>query len=65
VASPYSMEEAFYLAAEMLGLVQEFQTLGILLTEKHLGESRMTVDIDPLKHIGQSLSCIGAVTRSI
>jgi len=29
VASPYSMEEAFYLAAEMLGLVQEFQTLGI------------------------------------
>ncbi|NLT83217.1 2-oxoacid:acceptor oxidoreductase subunit alpha [Coprothermobacter proteolyticus] len=49
VASPYSMEEAFYLAAEMLGLVQEFQTLGILLTEKHLGESRMTVDIDPTK----------------
>lgn len=49
VASPYSMEEAFYLAAEMLALVQEFQTLGILLTEKHLGESRMTVDIDPAK----------------
>lgn len=49
VASPYSMEEAFYLAAEMLGLVQEFQTLGILLTEKHLEESRMTVDIDPTK----------------
>jgi 2-oxoglutarate ferredoxin oxidoreductase subunit alpha len=49
VASPCSMEEAFYLAAEMLGLVQEFQTLGILVTEKHLEESRMTVNVDPSK----------------
>lgn len=49
VASPSTMEEAFYLAAEMLALVQEFQTVGILLTEKHLEESRMTVDIDPAK----------------
>jgi 2-oxoglutarate ferredoxin oxidoreductase subunit alpha len=40
------MEEAFYLAAEMLDLVWRFQTPGILLTEKHLGESRMTVEID-------------------
>lgn len=46
VASPYSMEEAFYLAAEMLNMVQQFQTVGILLTEKHLIESRMNVDID-------------------
>ncbi|MGB2696637.1 MAG: 2-oxoacid:acceptor oxidoreductase subunit alpha [Candidatus Zixiibacteriota bacterium] len=46
VASPGSMEEAFYLAAEMLDLVWRFQTPGILLTEKHLAESRMTVDID-------------------
>jgi 2-oxoglutarate ferredoxin oxidoreductase subunit alpha len=46
VASPGSMEEAFYLAAEMLDLLWRFQTPGILLTEKHLGESRMTVDID-------------------
>ncbi|MGB2804006.1 MAG: 2-oxoacid:acceptor oxidoreductase subunit alpha [Candidatus Zixiibacteriota bacterium] len=46
VASPGSMEEAFYLAAEMLDLVWRFQTPGILLTEKHLGESRMTVEID-------------------
>lgn len=46
VASPGSMEEAFYLTAEMLDLVWRFQTPGILLTEKHLAESRMTVDID-------------------
>jgi 2-oxoglutarate ferredoxin oxidoreductase subunit alpha len=46
VASPGSMEEAFNLAAEMLDLLWRFQTPGILLTEKHLGESSMTVDID-------------------
>jgi 2-oxoglutarate ferredoxin oxidoreductase subunit alpha len=60
VASPGSIEEAFYLAAEMLALVWRFQTPGILLTEKHLSESKMTVDIDverapeakPLAHGG-------------
>jgi 2-oxoglutarate ferredoxin oxidoreductase subunit alpha len=60
VASPGSMEEAFYLAGEMLDLVWRFQTPGILLTEKHLAESAMTVDIDvgeakwpePLRHSG-------------
>lgn len=46
VASPGSMEEAFYLAAEMLDILWRFQIPGILLTEKHLAESRMTVDID-------------------
>jgi len=49
VASPGSVEEAFYLAAEMLDLLWRFQTPGILLTDKHLGESRMTVEIDPGK----------------
>ena len=46
VASPGSVEEAFYLTAELLHLVWKFQTPGILLTEKHLSESSMTVDID-------------------
>jgi 2-oxoglutarate ferredoxin oxidoreductase subunit alpha len=46
VASPGSMEEAFYLAAEMLDMLWKFQIPGILLTEKHLAESRITVDID-------------------
>ncbi len=46
VASPGTVEEAFYLAAEMLDLVWRFQTPGILLTEKHMSESSMTVDID-------------------
>jgi len=46
VASPGCMEEAFYLASEMLNMVWKFQTPGILLTEKHMSESGMTVDID-------------------
>jgi len=46
VASPATVEEAYYLTAEMLDLVWKFQTPGILLTEKHLSESSMTVEID-------------------
>jgi len=46
VASPGTIEQAYYLTAEMLDLVWKFQTPGILLTEKHLSESSMTVDID-------------------
>jgi 2-oxoglutarate ferredoxin oxidoreductase subunit alpha len=49
VTSPATVEEAFYLTAEMLDLVWKFQTPGILLTEKHLSESGMTVEIDPTK----------------
>ncbi|KPL05053.1 MAG: 2-oxoacid:ferredoxin oxidoreductase subunit alpha [candidate division Zixibacteria bacterium SM1_73] len=49
VASPGSMEEAFYLTAEMLDLVWRFQTPGIILTDKHMAESRVTVDIDAKK----------------
>ena len=30
----------------MLDLVWKFQTPGIILTEKHLSESSMTVDLD-------------------
>ncbi|MFX1573288.1 MAG: 2-oxoacid:acceptor oxidoreductase subunit alpha [Promethearchaeota archaeon] len=46
VASPRTIREAYYLTAEMLDLVWKFQTPGILLTEKHLSESSMTVEID-------------------
>ena len=46
VASPATVEEAYYLTSEMLDLVWKFQTPGILLTDKHLSESSMTVDID-------------------
>lgn len=49
VASPGTIEEAYHLTAEMLALVWKFQTPGILLTEKHLSESRMTVEIDNAK----------------
>jgi len=47
VASPGNIEEAFYLAAEMMDLVWRFQSPGIILTEKHLSESTMTVSLDP------------------
>ncbi|MFX0030688.1 MAG: 2-oxoacid:acceptor oxidoreductase subunit alpha, partial [Candidatus Hermodarchaeota archaeon] len=46
VASPRTIREAYYLTGEMLNLVWKFQTPGILLTEKHLSESSMTVEID-------------------
>ena len=46
VASPGTVQEAFTLAAEMLALVWTYQTPGILLTEKHLSESRVTADLD-------------------
>jgi 2-oxoglutarate ferredoxin oxidoreductase subunit alpha len=49
VASPGSVEEAFSLTAELLGLVWRFQTPGILLTEKHLAETTMSVTLDPEK----------------
>ncbi len=49
VASPGTVEEAFYLTAEMLDLVWKFQTPGILLTDKQLAEGSMTVEIDPSK----------------
>jgi 2-oxoglutarate ferredoxin oxidoreductase subunit alpha len=60
VASPGSISEAYALTAEMMELVWRFQTPAVLLTEKHLSESRMTVDIDvdgaawaePLMHEG-------------
>jgi len=46
VASPGTVEEAYVLTAELLDLVWKFQTLGILLTEKHLSESSMTIDLN-------------------
>jgi 2-oxoglutarate ferredoxin oxidoreductase subunit alpha len=49
VASPTSIQQAFYLSAEMLDLVWKYQSPGILLTDKHLSESAMSVDLDPNK----------------
>ena len=46
IASPGTVEEAYYLTSEMLNLVWKFQTPGILLTEKHLSESSMTIDLN-------------------
>ncbi len=47
VASPGTIEEAFYLTAELLNLIWKFQTPAVLLSEKHLSESMMSVDIRP------------------
>jgi 2-oxoglutarate ferredoxin oxidoreductase subunit alpha len=46
VASPGSVEEAYLLAAELMGLAWEFQTPAILLTEKHLSECHVTASLD-------------------
>ena len=46
VASPGSIEESFYLTSELMDLIWRFQTPGILLSEKHLGESSMTVNLN-------------------
>ncbi len=62
VASPGSIGEAYELAAELMGLAWAFQTPAILLTEKHLSESRMTVQLpsdlpeipEPLMHEGSA-----------
>jgi len=61
VASPGSISEAYALTAEMMDLAWRFQTPALLLTEKHLSEGRMTVDIDvdgaawaePVRHEGR------------
>ncbi|MBU7044394.1 MAG: 2-oxoacid:acceptor oxidoreductase subunit alpha [Theionarchaea archaeon] len=54
VASPGSISEAFSLAAQLLSLAWKFQIPAILLTEKHLSESSMTVDTDTEIHIDQA-----------
>ena len=46
VASPSSASEAFHLTAELLDIAWKFQIPAILLSEKHLAESRMNVNID-------------------
>ncbi len=60
LASPGTVREAYTLAAELLELAWRFQSPAVLLTEKHLSESRMTLDLDiedaawaePLMHEG-------------
>jgi len=46
VASPGSIGEAGRLTAELLDLVWRFQTPAIMITEKHLAESCMTVELN-------------------
>jgi 2-oxoglutarate ferredoxin oxidoreductase subunit alpha len=49
VAAPGSIQETFYKTAELLALVWKFQTPGVLVLDKHLSESSMSVDIQPEK----------------
>lgn len=53
VASPDCQERAFYLAAELLSIAWKYQIPTLLLTEKHLSESLMNVQINP--EIAQSV----------
>lgn len=56
VASPGTAAEAYALAAQLLDLAWAFQTPAILLTEKHLSESRMTVERPDLSDIAPAPS---------
>ena len=61
VASPGTVEEAYYLAAELMGLAGAYQTPAVLLTEKHLSESRMTVNLSgTLPEVAQPVMAEGA-----
>ena len=47
VASPITVNDSFYLAAELLNLAWKFQTPAIMLTDKHLVESYETLELNP------------------
>lgn len=49
VAAPGTIAEAFYIAADLMKLVWQFQTPGILMLDKHISESTHTADIEPEK----------------
>ncbi|VVB59604.1 2-oxoglutarate synthase subunit KorA [uncultured archaeon] len=65
VASPGSIEEAFYLSGELLDLVWRFQTPGILLSEKHLTESSMNVEckLEKIQEVEPDLHMNGSYQR--
>jgi 2-oxoglutarate/2-oxoacid ferredoxin oxidoreductase subunit alpha len=65
VASPGSIEEAFYLSAELLDLAWRFQTPAILLSEKHLTESSMNVDfkLEKIKEVEPVMHTNGGYQR--
>ncbi len=46
VASPGSFAEAYRVTAELMDIAWRFQTVGIVLTEKHLSECSATVEVD-------------------
>ncbi len=47
VASPGDVEDAFYLAGELLNLAWRYQTPAVLLMDRYLSESAATAEIDP------------------
>ncbi|MFW6056273.1 MAG: 2-oxoacid:acceptor oxidoreductase subunit alpha [Chloroflexota bacterium] len=60
VASPGNVVEAYALAAQLMGIAWRYQVPAILLTEKHLSESEMTVRIP--QELPESLSPVMAET---
>jgi 2-oxoglutarate ferredoxin oxidoreductase subunit alpha len=65
VASPGSIEEAFYLSGELINLAWRFQTPAILLSEKHLTESSMNVDLklEKIEEVEPDLHMNGSYQR--
>ena len=70
VASPDSFERAFTLAAELMDLAWEVQTPVILLTEKHLSECSVDINVEAAScclsetsHIVETASCCLSVNQ--
>ncbi|WP_456368400.1 2-oxoacid:acceptor oxidoreductase subunit alpha [Geoglobus sp.] len=58
VASPYCVEDAYPLSAELMNLAWKYQIPAILLTDKHLVESSETADIEPASASPESVEVI-------
>ena len=58
VASPYSVEDAYVLSAELMNLAWKYQTPSVLLTDKHLVESTETSDLSSLNATREDIEIV-------
>lgn len=58
VASPYCVEDAYFLSAELMNLAWKYQTPAILLTDRHLVESSETADIESVSVSSESVEVL-------
>ncbi len=58
MASPYSVEDAYVLSAELMNLAWKYQTPSVLLTDKHLVESTETSDLSSLNATREDIEIV-------